>query len=215
MASVPTFAPNPYANFDPSQWSDPYSQFQSSALPWPSSYVGWPTNALGQPIQAPPGMTLNSQPAAAAPAPTPFSAGAPTFYAGRPGQPNYQTSQQWSPSQFLLGAPGVSQAQARQNQQAETNYLQGLGPSGTTGGGSGVSPLPAQAANPAGLTSQQYLSLLAHPGNVATPGATVPQASPGWQPSNGVLQQFLQNWRPAQSGPGSAFGQNFAAALGR
>ena len=114
MADTPTFQPNPYANFDPSQWSNPYSKFYGKALPWPSSYAGMPTNAMGQPIQPPPGMTLNSSPAApaaAAPAapqtmrvPNPL-AGQPIYGGANPGsngawgsvyqgmQPQYLTGQ--------------------------------------------------------------------------------------------------------------------------
>ena len=68
MADAPTFQSNPYGSFDPSQWTNPYSQFYGKALPWPSSYAGWPTDATGNPIQKPPGMTLNSTPQQAAPA---------------------------------------------------------------------------------------------------------------------------------------------------
>ena len=138
MASTPTFQPNPYANFDPSQWTNPYSQFYGKALPWPSSYAGTPTNALGQPIAPPQGMTLN------------------------------QTPQQ---PQAPAAAPGAPNAW------------------------------------------QNTLSMLANPGHVTTPGATVPQSPTSYQPNNGVLQAFLQNWQPAQSGPGSGFQQGFNKSL--
>jgi hypothetical protein len=58
------------------------------------------------------------------------------------------------------------------------------------------------------------LSMLANPGHVDTPGANVPQSS-SYQPNNNVLQQFLANWQPAQSGPGSVFQQGFARGLGQ
>jgi hypothetical protein len=76
-------------------------------------------------------------------------------------------------------------------------------------------PQAAPAANPAGLTSQQYLQLRANPGYIQTPGATVPQSQTSYQPGSGVLQAFLQNWQPAQSGVGSGFQQQFATALGK
>jgi hypothetical protein len=56
------------------------------------------------------------------------------------------------------------------------------------------------------------LTGLANPGKVTTPGATVP-ASASAQPGPANLQSFLANWKPAQSGPGSGFQQNFATAL--
>jgi hypothetical protein len=57
------------------------------------------------------------------------------------------------------------------------------------------------------------MQLRANPGPVPVYGATVPQASPGYQPSSGVLQQFLANWKPQTSGVGSGFSQAFAKAL--
>jgi hypothetical protein len=196
------FSPNPYSDFEPSQWSNPYSPYPSSALPFPASYLGWPTNAMGQPIQAPPGMTLNSSPAAAA-----------------------QTPQQANPQQSAINNAIINQMA----QQGMMNVPGGIG-----GNGRGVyegiagtplnnipnlramnsaapaPPTPA-ANNPSGLTSQQYLSLLAHPGNVTSPGFA-PQGSS--QPlGSGVLQQFLANWNPSKSGPGSGFQQAFAQAL--
>lgn len=189
MASTPTFNPNPYANFDPSQYLNPYSQFYGQALPWPSSYAGTPNNALGQPIAAPQGMTLNSTPAQPqAPAMNPAAA-AP---AGAPNAPG---------SLFYGMNPG------------------GSGPGAAFGGlsqafGGGAPAAAPQAAAPGAANNwQQTLSMLANPGHVTTPGATVPQAqsSTGVQP--GVLQNFLANWQPAQSGPGSGFAQNFNALL--
>ena len=201
MANVPTFAPNDYANFSPDQWANPFSNFQNSALPFPSSYSGWPTDSMGNPIQAPPGMTLNSTPqAAAAPA-----AAAPS------GQTVGQGTLQ------ALGMGGIPS----QNQSAVLAML-GLSPSvqnsiigQSTGQQSAPATPAAPAANPSGLSSQQYLQLLAHPNPVQTPGATVPQSASSYQPNNSVLQQFLQNWQPAQSGPGSGFQQAFGKALGK
>jgi hypothetical protein len=59
------------------------------------------------------------------------------------------------------------------------------------------------AMGPSGLTRQQYLSLLAHPGPVPTYGAAGPQAgqTPTGTPSPNVLQSFLN----ANSGKNSSF----------
>jgi hypothetical protein len=103
----------------------------------------------------------------------------------------------------------VSNAQSLANRQTLQNQMQGL----PTGAGSGAAAAaPAATSNPSGLNAQQYLQLLANPGQVTTPGATVPQASSA-QPGPGVLQQFMQNWRPQASGPGSGFTNNFYQAL--
>jgi hypothetical protein len=206
MASTPTYQSNPYADFDPSQWSNPYSNFQNSAIPFPATYAGWPTNALGQPIQAPPGMTLNSSPAQPQAAQQPAQQGA-----------------------SLLNNPGPVGPGGMRGQYVQTNPG-GMLPSGENYGSSSptyiqpqyqfmpaqqaaAAPAPAPAANPAGLTSQQYLQLRANPGYVTTPGATVPQSASSATPGPGMLQQFLANWNPAQSGPGSGFQQAFSKAL--
>ena len=86
---------------------------------------------------------------------------------------------------------------------------------GGAGAGGQAAPQAAAggAAGPGQPSYPQVLSMLANPGQVATPGATVPQAqsSTGVQP--GVLQSFLANWKPQQSGPGSGFTQNFNTIL--
>lgn len=190
MADTPTFQSNPYGSFDPSQWTNPYSQFYGKALPWPSSYAGTPTNALGQPIQPPPGMTLNSTPAQPQQA-APAQASGPPI--GSPAHAMYQAGYgDWSQLDPMLGRSSLPQS-AQQPQQAQ----------------------PAAAAAPQAPNNwQQTLSMLANPGHVTTPGATVPQAPQGSaQPSPGVLQNFLANWQPAQSGPGSGFTQNFNTIL--
>ena len=70
-----------------------------------------------------------------------------------------------------------------------------------------------QTAAPAAPNSwQNTMAMLANPGKVTTPGATVP-ATASAQPGPGALQAFLANWKPAQSGPGSGFQQGFAGAL--
>jgi hypothetical protein len=242
MASTPTFTPNPYANFDPSQWSNPYSQFYGQALPWPSSYAGTPTNALGQPIQPPQppqGLTLNSTPQqpqapAAAPASNPFAnvqipqGQNDAAYQPRGGLSIAQwqalTPQQRSAASVPLGqvAAGVAATPSDSFVASHNNpsggspgagaMFQGLGATGFNQMQQQQPQAPGAAAG-APNAWQNTLSMLANPGHVTTPGATVPQAqSPtGVQP--GVLQSFLANWQPAQSGPGSGFTQNFNALL--
>ena len=243
MASTPTFTPNPYANFDPSQWSNPYSQFYGQALPWPSSYAGTPTNALGQPIQspqAPQGMTLNSTPAqpqapAAAPASNPFAnvqipqGQNDAAYQPRGGLTPMQwqalTPQQRMAASVPLGevAAGVAATPSDSFVASHNNpsggaapgagsYLQGLGATAFHQMQQQQPQAPA-AAPGAPNAWQNTLSMLANPGRVTTPGATVPQSPTSYQPNNGVLQAFLQNWQPAQSGPGSGFQQAFNKSL--
>lgn len=212
MANVPTYYSNPWADFDPSQWSNPYSSYQSSALPMPS-YVGVPYNSMGQPIQPTPGMTVNQTPSQPTPAPTGAS----------------NTQQQWAYNNAMLNAMGQNAGQGQPspnivNLRQMNNQMYGMqqpwgGPVLQSSGPNAAQPAagaaaPAVSANAAGLTPQQYMAMRANPGYVTTPGATVPQASSAWQPSNsGVLQQFLANWKPASSGPGSGFQQGFSTAL--
>jgi hypothetical protein len=252
MASVPTFSPNPYANFDPSQWSDPYSPFQSGPIPFPSTYSGWPTDSMGNPIQPQAGSGIG-QPSAAQIAAGPAPASAPgTTLNSSPASQAYQMNPQTgmmapNPAAFSAGnfAGGVDpqtgqtlmQANAAVNRYYNPQPVsqvggqsQGWGGTGGTVGGQMMAPSaasmqapwaaqaaapapPAPAANPSGLSSAQYLQLLAHPNPVVTPGATVPQAPTSYQPNNSVLQQFLANWAPAKSGPGSGFQQAFAKGL--
>ena len=210
MGDTPTFQSNPYGSFDASQWTNPYSKFYGKALPWPSSYAGSPTNALGQPIAAPQGMTLNSTPA----------------------QPQQQQQQQ-APAAWGASAPGASQINPSGNALMLQNewggfpatgnyaktpggYLQSLMDNPVNGGQQQQQGAGAAAAGAAAAPNnwQQTLGMLANPGHVTTPGATVPQAAPSaGQPSPGVLQNFLANWQPAQSGAGSGFQQNFSQIL--
>ena len=196
MASVPTFQSNPYADFDPSQWSNPYSNYAASALPWPSTYAGTPTNALGQPIQPPMGMTLNSSPmqpqAAAAPQ-------GPTGYWGGGGQGTGGAAG----GENAMGSGGTPGGQTAPRQWIPLPQQQAAAAAAPQAAAGGASP----------NSWQQTLGMLANPGHVTTPGATVPQAqsSTGVQP--GVLQSFLANWQPQQSGPGSGFTQNFNTIL--
>ena len=204
MADTPTFQSNPYGSFDPSQWLNPYSNYYGKALPWPSSYAGTPTNAQGQPIAPPPGMTLNSTPAqpqsAAASGGNPNPVGSPLNPMGNwaalaPQNPNAQTPQAQANYAYDLGLGGSIDPATRQ---------------AAMGGQAAAAPQASAPPN----NWQQTLSMLANPGHVTTPGATVPQAAAtGGQPTPGVLQNFLANWQPASSGPGAGFTQNFNTIL--
>jgi len=201
MASIPTFSPNPYGNFDPSQWTNPYSSFQNSGIPFPASYSGWPTDAMGNPIAKPPGMTLNSSPAQPAPAAAPQVTQVPY---SPPNNIMLGSSSGVGPGGIGAGSPNTIGA----------NLFQGASAAPSPAAMAAAAPqAPAPAANPSGLSSQQYLQLLAHPNYVQTPGATVPQAASSAQPGTGMLQSFLNNWNPATSGPGSGFQQSFSKAL--
>jgi hypothetical protein len=194
MADTPTFQSNPYGSFDPSQWTNPYSNFYGKALPWPSSYAGTPTNALGQPIQPQPGMTLNSTPAQPQ---APQAAGASA-----------------GPMVNFLGTGPQSLAGVDARQAAQTGTNPALYPLLNQQMAGGMQQAPQAAAPAAPNNWQSTLSMLANPGHVTTPGATVPQAPQGGgQPSPGVLQNFLANWQPQQSGAGSGFTQNFNSIL--
>ena len=199
MADDTSNKPYPF-QFDPSQWSNPYSRFYGQALPFPPTYAGTPTNALGQPIAAPPGMTLNSTPQQPqAPAPD-ATAMRNAVLMGQPG-----AAQAYGANFAPPGSPGGIQGLYGRNFAAFT-------PQGSLQGAAQPAAQPAQAAAPNNW--QSTLSMLANPGPVTTPGATVPQAPPGGgQPSPGVLQNFLANWQPAQSGPGAGFTQNFNTIL--
>ena len=206
MVAQTQFDPqNPNALFSPDQWSNQFSNFNNAALPWPSSYVGTPTNAMGQPIQPPPGTTLNSAPAAASTAPA---------------APAAPSATSWNPTMGL-------QSLANMSGKPVQSSAGGVMPTGQNTGldhpqyipSSYVYPQAAapqaapQAAAPAAPNNwQNTMAMLANPGKVTTPGATVP-ATASAQPGPGSLQAFLQNWKPAQSGPGSGFQQGFAGSL--
>ena len=240
MADDTSNKPYPF-QFDPSQWTNPYSNFYGKALPWPSSYAGTPTNALGQPIQSPQpqGMTLNStpaQPQAPGGGPNPF-ANVPNIQgqnapATEPrGGLNIADWQALSPAQrsAAMGPMGQYSAGLAMMPSGNNFVASGSNPSGANpqastalgfmnAGLNGFAQMqqPQQAA-PAAPSApnnwQNTLSMLANPGHVTTPGATVPQAPSSAQPGPGVLQNFLANWQPAQSGPGSGFTQNFNQIL--
>jgi hypothetical protein len=215
MASTPTFQSNPYGSFDPSQWSNPYSNYYGQKLPWPASYAGTPTNAQGQAIQPPPGMTLNSTPAqpqqaAGAPAGGLTAADFAQGSAMNPSGNMALAAANWGgfpASGVNTSTPGgYMQAMMANpvNQALNGGQAGAAGAAGAAGGG---------AAAPAN-NWQQTLAMLANPGHVTTPGATVPAApSTGGQPTPGVLQNFLANWQPASSGAGSGFTQNFNTIL--
>ena len=187
------FQSNPYADFDPSQYSNPYSPYPSSALPFPSQYMGWPTDAMGNPIAKPPGMTLNSQPAAAPVAAAPAAQTPGRYVQTNPGG-MLPSGENYGSSSPTYIQPQYQYMPAQQQQQAAPQAP------------------AAPAVNNAGLTPQQYLQLKANPGPVSNPGATVPQAT-STAGSPGVLQNFLANWNPAQGGPGAGFQQGFAKSL--
>jgi hypothetical protein len=245
MADDTSNKPYPF-QFDPSQWTNPYSNFYGKALPWPSSYAGMPTNALGQPIQAPQGqapqgMTLNAtpaQPQAPGGASNPFAGvqipqGQNTAVAQPRGGLSIQDWQALSPAQrgAAMGpmaqyASGLAMMPSGNNFVASGSNPSGANPQASTAlalmnaGGAGFGQMQGQQAAPQAAAPaapnnwQNTLSMLANPGHVTTPGATIPQAPPGSaQPSPGVLQNFLANWQPAQSGPGSGFTQNFNTIL--
>ena len=60
--------------------------------------------------------------------------------------------------------------------------------------------------------NQAYLTALANPGHVTTPGATVAQSTPP-SAQSGVLQQFLQNWGGNSKGAGNYDNSGFINAL--
>ena len=204
MADASQLQLSPYALFDPSQWANPFSNYQSSPLP-AASYVGTPTNYAGQPIQMPPGMTINQTPAQPAAAPAAAAGGGA------------------NPNQALINAiyqGGGQSGGGFGGQGSGTSFGSGaMLESLLNQGGGGAVAQPQQAAAPAaapgnaGLTPQQYMAMRANPGPVPTYGATVPQSASSAQPGTGVLQSFLQNWKPAQSGVGSGFQQGFSQAL--
>ena len=191
MADASQLQLNPYALFDPSQYSNPYSNYQNSALPG-ASYAGVPYNAMGQPIQPPAGMTINQ---------TPAQPGG--------GMPQSDASAA-NANRIWQAAQGAGDGQYM-------NALMNHGMAPWQTGGMQAAPQAgapqAGAANSAGLTPQQYMQLRANPGAPGQYGATVPQSASSAQPGSGVLQSFLQNWKPATSGPGAGFQQGFNSAI--
>lgn len=221
----PAIAGNPWTGQAPQQPGD----------------VGWPTDALGNPIQVPKGVTLNTSPAAAPPpAAAPQQNNNQAALNMLLTQSALANTPEGTPDAGgrgaytgLGGTPfGVPLLNALQQQRAQANaargpvdpnqsaasWIQQMSGQSLAGAPGAAPPAAAASAAPAaagggGLTYPQYLSLLANPGPVPTYGATVPQSPTAYQPGSGVLQNFLANWKPAQSGPSSAFQQAFAAAL--
>jgi hypothetical protein len=197
MVAQTQFDPqNANALFSPDQWLNQFSNFNNAALPWPSSYVGTPTDAMGKPIQPPPGMTLNSSPAAPPQAPTApqvpqFLQTAGGTISGGSTARNMGVSDGNVPGGYV-----VNPAYAQQQQQAAA----------------APQAAPQAAPSPALNSWQNTMAMLANPGKVTTPGATVP-AGPSTQPGPGALQAFLQNYKPTQSGPGAGFQNSFAGTL--
>jgi hypothetical protein len=207
MADIKPFNPSPYGVFDASQWSNPYSRYANQALPWPPQYVGMPTNAMGQPIQPPPGVSLSTPPPAPAPAPAPQGEpalmGNPAIRAG-----NQAVGLQALNSMIPMGGGAFKAGPGTPGMTAQN-------PLGVWGQQPPAQQSAAPPASSGGQPLMDYntvLGMLANPGKVTTPGAQPGVPSPS-QPGPGVLQQFLANWNPAQSGPGAGFQQSFASTL--
>lgn len=211
---------------DPTQWSNPYSNFQNQALPFPPGYSGTPTNAAtGQPIQQPPGTTLNSMPAS-------------TPQAAVPQQNNMQALQSaYNQAQGQLQAmgkwgitPGTGNGMGGVNNQAALDAQSQLAQSiyrNQQPAASSASTPSMQPASQAG-SYQNALNLLANPGTPQMAGAAfTPQQAQAGSGGQNVLNNFIQNWQQGgigqQAAPGIgggssgiSFGANnpFFAALG-
>jgi hypothetical protein len=219
---------NPNALFSPDQWTNAYSQFSGKALPWPSSYTGYPTDAMGNWItpQADSGIPDYAQwkaNQAAAPAAAPSTPGTTInsnpLLADLQAQVNQQTINSANATQSnntgtfgnvntgIANYPGAVDAiigNAKYREQANQDYAAGKD-IGMPQAQPSQQAAPAAASN--SLTYPQVLALLANPGKVTTPGATVP-AGPSAQPGAGVNNAFLQQ---AQGRPG--MNQGFLSAL--
>jgi hypothetical protein len=197
---------------------NPYLEFQGK-IP-EAGYSDWPTDASGNPIQQPPGMTLNNTPAAPPPA---AATGTP---------------QQWGYNNSMLNAMGRNLPSGQGSGgfgyqggggglrlgdivdlRAQNNAAYGMKqPFGGPVLQSNAQPspaaaAPAAAANPSGLSRDQYLQLLANPGPVPMGGAQqVPGATPTGSPPPNVLQQFLANRGP-QTGAGGYNTSGFFSTL--
>jgi hypothetical protein len=183
--------------FSPDQWLNKFSPFQGKPIPFPAQYQGVPTDALGNPIQS--YLDAQSQAAAAAAAPPPAQASPVTL----------NTNPMEMRNAALTGQPGAAMAYganfAPQGSPPgiQQMYGQNFAAFTPTRNWSANAPAAAPPARPAGPDmNAAYLAALSNPGKVTTGGATVPQSAP---PSNqsGVLQQFLQNWKPGASAAGN------------
>jgi hypothetical protein len=247
MADMNLFQPwNANFLFSPDQWSNQYSNFNNKPFPFPPSIagnpwtgqapqqagdVGWPTDAMGKPIQLPKGVTLNTSPPQAAPAPAPQQQGPSALDQALLSNAMYNTGVNTPPGPGTLFGTQAAYSNAMDQmtalllakQQAglipgTPNYVGSGSPPGAGAGapgGGGGAPAPQGGG---GLNYQQYLSLLGSPGQPAQPGATVPQAPSAFQPASGQgtpISNFMANFRPAQSGPSASFQQAFANAMGQ
>ena len=218
MVAQTQFDPqNPDALFSPDQWLNQFSNFNNSALPWPSSYSGVPTDAMGNPIQSAVSennaaqqqylqqMAAYNQQKASTPGTT-LNSTSQGFQQGVPNALNPSGNAALGMSNWgSLPATGY-------NTQTAGGYLQALQANPFSG-----AQQPQRQAAPTAPTPpnnwQATLAALANPGKVTTPGANVPISASSAQPSSGALQAFLQNLRPAQSGPGAGFQNSFAGTL--
>ena len=215
--------------FDPSQFANKYSPYAGVALPFMGGYstaAGPPTDAHGNPIQS----YLDTQAqhdawAAANPAP---AMAPPTTLNSTPqhGVGGLQPGQWDGPDGLPQGTPTspirtalpvMSQAGGNGGMTPNwqpSNYA-ATGQNYTImpkqGGASQAAPQAAAPQNPYDM-NRAYLTALANPGHVTTPGATVAQAAP---PSNqsGVLQQFLANWGGNSKGAGNYDNSGFINSL--
>ena len=210
---------DPDALFSPDQWTNAYSQFSGKALPWPSSYTGYPTDATGNPInpQAGSGIPDYAQwQAGQAKAPEGLGGTPGTTINSMPAQPQ-AASTGGTGLDAALGAMGMTQFGQQMADkgisQQDIAGLIGLPGAQNIMGPQQAAPAAPPAAPSNNLSYPQVLSMLANPGKVTTPGANVPVSPTSAQPSSGALQSFMQNFKPAQSGPGSQFQNNFAATL--
>jgi hypothetical protein len=221
-----TFQPqNPDALFSPDQWLNQYSLFSNKALPWPSSYAGAPTDAMGNPIQSYTDANNAAQ--------SNYQAQLAQYNAGQGQQQAPGTTLNSTPTSYPQGiyTPGAVDKLGVRNPSGDiplSSFAGGDYGSQASNDASGLMMLlgmdptmgmPKQSA-PAGPAPpappnmwQATLSALANPGKVTTPGANVPASPTSSQPSSGALRAFMQNFKPAQSGPGSQFQQGFGNTL--
>lgn len=201
--SIPQY---PYM-FDPSQFTNKFSNYQGVALPWPSQYQGTPTDAQGNPIQSylaaeaanaamPPSTTLNSAPRNQNMGQWAINNAMLSSQYGNPksGVPVDSVLNQMSQNNaaYGVGRQGMGPIEA-----ARLYQIQNSGYPGTQGPMTGTGGTPGATAGGGGGgidMGQAYLNALSNPGHVTTPGATVPQSAPPSGQSN-VLQQFLQGWQ--------------------
>ena len=205
---------DPDALFSPDQWTNAYSQFSGKALPWPSSYTGYPTDAMGN--------YINPQAGSGIPNYAQWQAGQAAQPAATPGttinsMPAQSQADTGTGLDDVLGAMGMTQFGQQMADkgisQRDIAGLIGLPGAQNIMGPQQAAPQAAPAPPSNNLAYPQVLSMLANPGKVTTPGANVPVSPTSAQPSSGALQSFMQNFKPAQSGPGAGFQQNFSKTL--